>query len=219
MDGAGAQQGARPAEARFVASSRGEVYYWVGCEAWEGLSRANLRWFASHAEAEDAGYRPSRARGCAPHLDTAPIEARPGGSTTCVVARIVDGDTFVCEGGSRIRLLVADAPEAGQGPYADSATLLLERFMPVGSSVRLEFDVRTRDRYRRLLAYVYAGDTFVNRELVRRGLALVEVYPPNVREVDALRAAADSARAERRGLWSDPAFACTPAAYRTGRCR
>jgi hypothetical protein len=51
-------------------------------------------------------------------------------------------------GGSRIRLLIADAPEAGQGPYADSATLLLKRLMPVGSSVRLEFDVQVRDRYR-----------------------------------------------------------------------
>jgi micrococcal nuclease len=118
-----------------------------------------------------------------------------------------------------VRLLTIDAPERGQGAYADSATLLLERLMPVGSRVRLEFDVQRQDRYRRLLAYVFAGDILVNRELVRRGLAQVAVYPPNVREVAVLRAAADSARAERRGLWSGSAFECTPAEWRSGRCR
>jgi endonuclease YncB( thermonuclease family) len=218
LEDVAAQQQTRPAEAQYVASSRGEVYYWVGCDAWAGLNPDNLRWFVTDAEAEAAGYRPSQARGCAPQLETDLIEARPGATAPCVVSWISDGDTFMCEGGSRIRLLIADAPEAGQGPFADSATLLLERLMPVGSSVRLEFDVQVRDPYRRLLAYVYAGDIFVNRELVRRGLAHVEVYPPNVREVDALRAAADSARAERRGLWSGSAFECTPADHRAGRC-
>jgi micrococcal nuclease len=218
LEDAAAQEQARPAKAQYVASSQGQVYYWVGCDAWAGLSPDNLRWFASDADAEAAGYRPSQARGCAPQLETALIEARPGGTATCVVSRISDGDTFVCEGGSRIRLLIADAPETGQGPYADSATLLLDHLMPAGSYVRLEFDVQVRDRYRRLLAYVYAGDTFVNRELVRRGMAHVEIYPPNVREVDVLRAAADSARAERRGLWSGSAFECSPADYRAGRC-
>jgi micrococcal nuclease len=218
LEDATAQQQARPAEAQYVASSQGEVYYWVGCDAWAGLSPANLRWFVSDADAEAAGYRPSHARGCAPQLATALIEARPDGTATCIVSWISDGDTFMCEGGSRVRLLIADAPETGQGPYADSATLLLERLVPLGSPVRLEFDVQVRDQYQRLLAYAYAGDLFVNRELVRRGLAHVEVYPPNVREVDALRAAADSARAERRGLWSGSAFECTPADYRAGRC-
>ena len=46
----------------------------------------------------------------------------------------------------------------------------------------------------------------INRELVRRGMAVVAVYPPNVRHVALLRAAADSARAERAGLWSGSAF-------------
>ncbi len=35
--------------------------------------------------------------------------------------------------------------------------------------VRLELDVQERDRYGRLLAYVYVGDQMVNAELVRRG--------------------------------------------------
>lgn len=205
--------------ARFVASSRGQVYYWAGCDSWKRLNRANLRWFQSAVEAEAAGYRPSQARGCAPQLDTALIAATPGGTARCVVSRIIDGDTFQCDGGSRVRLLIADTDEAGQSIYADSAALMLERMVPVGAGVRLEFDVQVQDRYHRLLAYVHFRDVFVNRELVRHGLAQIEVVPPNMREVEPMRAARDSARAERRGLWSGSAFECTPAHYRRGRCK
>lgn len=219
-DGVAAQQvDGQASDAGFVASSRGQVYYWRGCDNWKRLNRANLRWFHSPEEAESAGYRPSQARGCAPQLDTALISATPGGTAECVVSRIIDGDTFQCRGGSRVRLLIADADEIGQSVYADSAALLVERVMPVGASVRLEFDVQVQDRYRRLLAYVYAEDVFVNQELVRRGFARILVFPPNVREVDGLRAAADSARAERLGVWNGSAFECTPASYRRGRCR
>ena len=147
------------------------------------------------------------------------VRGGDAGTDGCVVARIVDGDTFTCADGARVRLLLIDAPERGQGVYADSASRLLGRLAPVGSRVRLERDVRALDQYRRLLAYVYAGDVFVNRELVRRGMALVTVYPPNVRLVEPLRAAADSARAEGLGLWADPALRCTPADWRAGRCR
>jgi endonuclease YncB( thermonuclease family) len=212
-------QGTRRDDAQFVASSRGQVYYWIGCDGWKRLSRANLRFFRTSAEAEAAGYRPSQSRGCAPQLDTALITPRIGGAADCVVARIIDGDTFQCAGGSRVRLLVIDTWEIGQGVYADSAALLVARLMPVGARVRLEFDIDLHDRYRRVLAYVYADGVFVNRELARRGLAHVVVYPPNVKHVEAIRAAADSARQEKLGIWSGSAFACTPADYRAGKCR
>ena len=43
-------------------------------------------------------------------------------------------------------------------------------------------DVEERDRYGRLLAYVYRArdGLFVNAELVRRGYATVATFPPNV---------------------------------------
>src|SRR5690606_5855359 len=75
-DGAAAQQAeGRVSDGRFVASSRGQVYYWKGCDNWKRLNQANLRWFDSPEEAENAGYRPSQARGCAPQSDTALIAA------------------------------------------------------------------------------------------------------------------------------------------------
>lgn len=206
-------------EAEFVASSRGQVYYWIGCDAWHRLSRQNLRFSRSAEDAESAGYRPSRSRGCAPQLVTAPIRPEIGGRADCVVSRIVDGDTFECRGGSRIRLLLIDTDELGQSKWADSATAFLKRRMPVGSRVLLEFDIELFDRYDRILAYVRKDDRFINHELVRRGLAHIYVLPPNVAHADLLRAAADSARAEWRGMWAQDPFACTPSDYRAGRCR
>lgn len=214
-----AQQTVRREDAQYVASSRGQVYYSVACDAWRRLSPANLRWFRTAADAEAAGYRASTARGCAPQLVTEPIRPRIGDSAPCTVSRIIDGDTLECRGGSRIRLLLVDTDEVGQSPWADSAAAFLRRTTGVGSEVRLEFDVALTDRYQRILAYVYADSLFVNRELARRGLAQLAVYPPNVRSVDAIRAAVDSARAERLGIWSGTAFRCTPADYRAGRCR
>jgi endonuclease YncB( thermonuclease family) len=216
--GVQAQETVRREDARFVASSAGEVYYAIGCDAWRRLSPRNLRFFRSAEEAEKGGYRPSQSRGCAPQLETMRIAPTPNGSAPCVVSRIIDGDTFQCAGGSRVRTLIADADEVGQSVYADSAVLLLRRLMPVGTRVRLQFDIAGHDRYGRLLAYVYAGDVFVNRELVRRGLAQVAVYPPNVRWVEVLRAAADTARLETMGVWGTNAFRCTPSDYRAGRC-
>ena len=49
-----------------------------------------------------------------------------------------------------------------------------------GKTVRLERDVEKYDQYRRLLAYVYVGDTMVNAELVGQGYAQVTTYPSNV---------------------------------------
>jgi micrococcal nuclease len=141
------------------------------------------------------------ASACAAQSDTTVLQPTVGGSTECTVARVIDGDTIVCGEGSRVRLILINAPERGQGVYADSATMLARRLMPAGARVRLEFDVELYDRYRRVLAYVYTGPVFVNREIVRRGFAHVAVYPPNVKWVELMRAAADSAREEKLGLW------------------
>jgi endonuclease YncB( thermonuclease family) len=152
-------------------------------------------------------------------LSAEPVHGQRRRSGECTVERIVDGDTFVCMGGTRVRLLLIDAPELAQRPYGDSARAAARALLPVGEQVRLELDVEVEDPYGRLLAYVFRDSLFVNRELVRRGMAVVSVYPPNVREVETLRAAADSARAEGRGLWRASAFECSPRDYRARRCR
>lgn len=137
----------------------------------------------------------------------------------CVVERVVDGDTLKCRGGRRIRLLLIDSPERNQKPFGKEATEQLARLLPNGSLARLEFDVSRLDRYGRTLAYVYDGKGLMaNEEMIRSGFAVIAVYPPNVRHVERLRAAAEQARVTKRGLWARNGFECLPSRHRAKRC-
>lgn len=121
---------------------------------------------------------------------------------SCSVQRIIDGDTFVCGSGERVRLILVNTPEMDDEPLGDLARRFLVDLMPPGTRVELEVGVEERDRYGRLLAYVRLPDGgMVNRILAREGYAQVMVVPPNVRHVESIRAAVDSARAEGAGLW------------------
>lgn len=150
----------------------------------------------------------------------AAYDTLPSGAATlaCTVESVTDGDTFRCAGGRRVRLLTIDAPEMTQGPFGSVAKAKLAQLLPVGSSATLELDVQREDQYGRTLAYVRRPGVLVNRALVRSGVAVVAVYPPNVRYVEVLRAAADSARADKAGLWATNGFECLPADHRAGRC-
>ena len=150
----------------------------------------------------------------------APYDTLPTGAATlpCVVESVTDGDTFRCTGGRRVRLLTIDAPEMDQAPFGSSSRAKLAGLLPIGSSATLELDVQHQDQYGRTLAYVRRPGVLVNRALVRSGMAVVAVYPPNVRYVEVLRAAADSARVDRAGLWATNGFECPPAEHRAGRC-
>ncbi len=224
----GAAVAERSTDSAFVASSRGTVYYPRGCPAWERLSSDNRIWFGSEQAARAAGYTRTSSRQC--HWEgeasrTAPRVSASAGTgavgQSCTVSRIVDGDTLICEeGGERIRLLLVDAPELSQGEPGRVASEALATMLPPGTRARVERDVQERDRYRRLLAYLYdAEGRMVNEELARIGVVTVSVYPPNVRHVERIRAAVEEARSSRRGLWSGSAFECAPADYRAGRCR
>lgn len=139
----------------------------------------------------------------------------------CVVSHITDGDTFWarCPDDIKVRLLLIDAPERDQFPFGRQAKAAIEKLLPVKSRVTLEFDVQRTDRYGRALAYAYLPDgRMVNEEMAREGYATSLVYPPNVRYVERIRRAVAQARAARRGLWGQGAFACTPKDHRALRC-
>lgn len=150
----------------------------------------------------------------------APYDTLPTGAATlsCTVESVTDGDTFRCTGGRRVRLLTIDAPEMDQAPFGSSSRSKLAELLPIGSAATLELDVQREDQYGRTLAYVRRPGVLVNRALVRTGMAVVAVYPPNVRYVEVLRAAADSARTDKAGLWATNGFECLPADHRAGRC-
>src|SRR5690242_5395513 len=134
-----------------------------------------------------------------------------GGTQTGRVERVVDGDTIVVRlGGSdeRVRYIGMDTPEDVKPGtpvqcYALAAAAANRRLV-AGREVRLVPDAEARDRYGRMLAYVYRepDGLFVNAELVRRGYARLLTIPPNVAHEGELRRLARRARAAGRGLWS-----------------
>lgn len=128
-----------------------------------------------------------------------------------------DGDTVTVAVGprrERIRLIGIDAPEKQQAPWGERARAFTARLV-LDQEVRVETDVEPRDRYGRMLGYVYVGDTFVNREVIRSGHAVLLTYPPNVRHVEAFTAAQAEARSRGLGVW-DPKEPLTeePRAFR-----
>jgi micrococcal nuclease len=126
------------------------------------------------------------------------------------VVRVVDGDTVEVRLGGRdetVRLIGIDTPETvdPRSPvecFGQEASARTKALLPAGTGVRLVADVEPRDRYDRLLAYVYRDDgTFVNLALVEDGYASVLTYPPNVAHEGEFTAAAARARDDGRGLW------------------
>jgi len=96
------------------------------------------------------------------------------------VERVIDGDTIKLSNGERVRYIGIDTPERGGKSSGEEAYYANKRLVD-GKKVRLEFDVQKRDDYRRLLAYVYIDDIFVNAWLVENGYARVATFPPNVK--------------------------------------
>jgi micrococcal nuclease len=144
-----------------------------------------------------------------------------GNYDNVLVVRAVDGDTLKLANNERVRLIGIDTPEMHESEklYRDSRksgqdaktiqalgrrSYAFTKSLVEGKTVRLEFDVEKRDKYKRLLAYVYLPDgTFVNAEIVKQGYASLMTYPPNVKYADEFRRLYQQAREQRSGLWKE----------------
>lgn len=133
---------------------------------------------------------------------------RPPHAAPATFVRVVDGDTIIVrlDNGveERVRYIGIDTPEMSSpaggpetyGPEATAANAAL-----LGETVWLALDREHRDRFQRLLAYVYTEDVFVNRWLVENGFAETFVLPPNDRHAAEFIAAQTEAVSEQRGVW------------------
>jgi micrococcal nuclease len=136
--------------------------------------------------------------------------ARPGASVEGRVVRVVDGDTIHVRLDGRpetVRYIGMDTPESVRPGtpvqcFAEAASAANARLV-AGREVRLVVGVEARDRYGRLLAYVYraADGAFVNADLVRDGYARTLTIPPNDRYAPRFAALEAAARRAGRGLW------------------
>lgn len=121
------------------------------------------------------------------------------------VTRVIDGDTIEIEGGERIRYIGIDTPETVD-PRKPVQCLGVEasrknKELVEGKEVRLEKDITDKDKYGRLLRYVWIGGALINLELVKQGFAQSYSYPPDVKYQDDFVKAEREARDAKRGLW------------------
>jgi endonuclease YncB( thermonuclease family) len=115
-------------------------------------------------------------------------------------AGVRDGRTLTLTDGRELRLAAIEVTDASRAALQDLA----------GTQVlRLEGASSEPDRYGRLVAFAFAGESpqSLQQALLERGQARVSARVGNKACADALLAAERAARASRRGLWADPNFA------------
>ncbi|WP_240338519.1 thermonuclease family protein [Peribacillus alkalitolerans] len=137
----------------------------------------------------------------------------PAGKTlSAKIVKVIDGDTIQVEltNGNieSIRLLLIDTPETvhpskPQQPFGKEASTYMKNTLPPGSTVIIEMGISERDKYGRLLAYVYNEDEMINAVLLQKGLARVAyIYPPNTKYIDELYEIQSAAQKKSLGIWS-----------------
>ena len=141
-----------------------------------------------------------------------------------ILLKVVDGDTLKIEHQGRIeslRLIGIDTPESRINKKAQKdaarsgedikkiislgqeATRYVKILVKPGDPLRVEFDRQIRDKYGRLLGYVYLpSGKMLNEEIVKAGYANLMTYPPNVKYEEKFLRAYREARENNRGLWS-----------------
>jgi endonuclease YncB( thermonuclease family) len=136
------------------------------------------------------------------------LESHVNDAETFFVHRVVDGDTIELENGEKVRYIGINTPESvdprqGVECFGRDASEY-NRELVEGKKVRLEKDISERDKYGRLLRFVYLENgTSVNEKLVREGYAYASAYPPDITKQTIFREAERQARNEKVGLWNE----------------
>ncbi len=146
------------------------------------------------------------------------LSTSPAAQLTGQVTWIYDGDTLKVENIGKVRLIGIDTPESKASPrdrfYTQKFPISKKKLRDIasqakqynirnikGKQVRLELDQTRRDKYDRLLAYVYLPDgKMLNRILLKKGLATVFRRYDFRYKRDFLKIE-KKARNNKRGLW------------------
>lgn len=128
------------------------------------------------------------------------------------VEYVVDGDTVdvtITGQSERVRLIGIDTPESVNPSvpvqcFGKEASDALTGLLPPGTELRIERDAEARDRFGRLLLYLYRTDDglFVNQWLLEQGFADTLFFEPNTTFEGPFTRARNDARANGLGLWS-----------------
>ena len=122
-----------------------------------------------------------------------------------MVTRVFDGDTLLLErDGSeeKLRLIGVDTPEIGECYYEESSNYLEDLVQDLAVEVELDDSQGERDRFDRLLGYLWVDGKLVNNEMVRLGFGYEYTYADEYRHRDLFVQSEKSARDSSLGLWA-----------------
>ena len=127
------------------------------------------------------------------------------------ILKVVDGDTVDIDikgNTERVRLIGVNTPETKHPTkptecFGPEASAYLTQLLPKGTHVRIERDIEARDRYGRMLLYLYreSDNLFINLDLVLRGYGTPMSIEPNTFHRNNFVRAAAQAEAANVGLW------------------
>ncbi|TLS38999.1 thermonuclease family protein [Pseudalkalibacillus caeni] len=148
----------------------------------------------------------------ASHNDNINKDPKPANANllSADVLEVIDGDTLKVKLNNRvetIRLLLIDTPETKHPskpvqPFGPEASAYAKEILS-GKKVKIEPGISERDKYGRLLAYVWIEDKMVNKMLLKEGLARVAyIFPPNTKYIDDFQQLQKEAQHKGVGIWS-----------------
>ncbi|MFO7602940.1 MAG: thermonuclease family protein [Gammaproteobacteria bacterium] len=135
---------------------------------------------------------------------------------TVVIRKVQDGDTVNLSDGRKLRLIGINTPELARDrrpseAYAREARAHLQDFARQTPRWRVRWGTQKRDKYGRWLGHVFVGDTNLNADLLRQGLASVIAIPPNQWSLSCYQQQEALARREGKGLWGRQGYKIWPA--------
>jgi len=133
--------------------------------------------------------------------DCSHIPELPDGSLK-LVTKIIDGDTFLIEGGYSVRILGIDADERGYPCYEGAKTRLEELIL--NKEVKLEKGTEDKDQWCRYLRYVLLNGENISLTLVKEGLVVARFSPEDVKYREEIAKAEKEAKENKIGCkWSE----------------
>ncbi|MCX5902301.1 MAG: thermonuclease family protein [Proteobacteria bacterium] len=116
-----------------------------------------------------------------------------------MVKKVVSGELVKLSNGDKVRYIGVDAPADGSIFFEESRQA--NKKLVEQKKISIEYDAR-KSSDKDLLGYVYAGDVFVNAQLLKNGFGIAYIVPPNQKYADLFISLQKEARKKRRGIWA-----------------